>query len=303
MPAHSLLILAALALPAADDADGVVLPEQTHGDMTARLMVHVAGAGPQPGAALVRLTLTITGGPLFQVEPPRLADPVNAWEPQVNEWCRLDGDRLTWTQSILLRQIKPGPAALPDVKVRFREGPGAAWEDAEWVDVLKTARAAPPPEPSPPLPSGMGWLPWAVLAAPLALAALAWALRLRRARPRRMLPADQRALQDLRRMEQTPDLDSPAFYTTLSDVVRRYLAERFNLPAMRQTTAEFLETVGRMGRLAPEEQAILLDLLERCDLAKFAPVGASVESCRETAFLARRFVERTAGAGVSAGRQ
>jgi Domain of unknown function (DUF4381) len=303
MPARSLLVLVALFLPAADDADGVALPEQTHGDIAARLTVHVADAGPQPGAALVRLTLAITGGSLLQVEPARLADPLNAWEPQVNEWCRLDDGRLTWTQSILLRQIKPGPAALPDVKVRFRQGPGAAWQDAEWVDVLKTARDAPPPEPSPPLPSGMGWLPWAVLAAPLTLAALAWGLRFRRARPRRMLPPDQRALQDLRRMEQTPDLDSAAFHTTLSNVVRRYLAERFGLPATRQTTAEFLETVRRMGRLPPEEQALLRDLLERCDLAKFAPVGASAESCRETAFLAQGFVERTAGAGVSTGRQ
>ena len=78
MSAYPLLFLAVLAAPA--ESDGVALPEQVRGDMTARLMIHVADAGVQPGAALVRLTLTITGGPLLEVESPQLSDPVNAWE-------------------------------------------------------------------------------------------------------------------------------------------------------------------------------------------------------------------------------
>ena len=38
-----------------------------------------------------------------------------------------------------------------------------------------------------------------------------------------------------------------------------------------------LETVRRAGRLSTEQQALLRDFLERCDLAKFAPVGASAD--------------------------
>ena len=265
--------------------------------MTARLTVHVADAGPQPGAALVLLTLRVTGGPLLQVEPATLADPVNAWEADRNEWCTPTDGRVTWTQAIRLKQVKPGPAALPDVKVRFRDGPSAAWQEAEWVDLLKTARDAPPPELSPPAAAGPSWLPWAGLAAVvLALAAVAWGLRRRRS-AQKVLPPDQWAMGELRRLESNglTDRSSAAYHTALSDVVRRYLTERFDLPATRRTTAEFLETVARTGRLSAEQQALLRDFLERCDLAKFAPVGASAEEGREAAALARALVEQTAG--------
>ncbi len=277
---------------------GATLPEQTRGSVTARLTVHVAGEGPQPGAALVRLTLQVTGGPLLQVEPATLADPVNAWEADRNEWCTLTDGRLTWTQSIRLTQLKPGPAALPDVKVRFRDGPSAAWEEAEWVDLLKTPRDAPPPELSPATGAGTPWLPWAGLAvAALALTAVVWGLRRRRRSSQKALPPEQWAMGELRRLETTGSTNrsSSEYHTALSDVIRRYLTERFDLPATRRTTAEFLETVARTGRLSAEQQALLRDFLERCDLAKFAPVGASPEEGREAAALARALVERTAG--------
>ena len=292
MSPRILVLLAALAAA----PPGAALPEQTRGDMTARLAVHVEGAGSQPGAEVVGLTLTLTGGPLLQVEPPRLADPLNAWEAQRNEWCRLDGRRLTWTIAIRLRQVKPGPATLPDVKVRFRDGPDAAWQEAEWVDVLKTMRDAPPPEFVPPPPLIPAWLPWLVgaVAAPLLLAA-GWLVSRRRPRPGKPPPPDQWALQELGRLDASPPSDPAAFHTALSDVVRRYLAERFGLPATRQTTAEFLETVRRSGRLSAEQQRLLAEFLERCDLAKFAPVGASADECGEAAALARAFVERTTG--------
>ena len=294
MAAPSLLVLVALVV-----ADGASLPEQTRDGMTARLTVHVADQGPQPGAALVYLTLTVTGGPLLEVEPPRLSDPVNAWEPQRNDWCWRDDGRLTWTESVALRQAKPGPAALPDMKVRFRAGPRAPWQEAEWLSPLKAPRDAPPPELTPSPPQGVPWLPWAGLAATAAaLAVVGWEVYRRRDRQDRALPPDRRAAEELTRLgaDAMSDLDSAEYHTRLSDVVRRYLTEQFGLPATRQTTGEFLETVRRTGRLPADQQALLRDLLERCDLAKFAPVAAPPEARREAAALARAFVGRTAGA-------
>ena len=103
-------------------------------------------------------------------------------------------------------------------------------------------------------------------------------------------------MRELRRLEQDAltDIKNAEYHTALSDIVRRFLAERFDLPATRQTTAEFLGTAARSGRLSAEQQALLRDLLERCDLAKFASVGASPEGRREAVALARAFVERTA---------
>ena len=291
-----LLFLAVVGPP-----PGADFPEQTRGDVTARLTVHVEGAGSQPGAALVRLTLTVTGGPGLEVKPPPLTDPLNAWEVERDEEWRTDGDRRTWTAKILLRQTKPGPADLPDVKVQFRDAAVADWQTGEWTAPLRIGEEAPPPEFLPPPPPLIaGWLPWVVgLVAAAVLAAAGCWIRLRRRRPGKPPPPDQWALKELDRLDGSA-ADPTAYHTTLSDVVRRYLADRFGLPAPRQTTAEFLETVRRSGRLPAEQQALLRDFLERCDRAKFAPVGASAEECREAAGLARALVEQTSAAKPAA---
>ena len=286
-----------LLLAVVPPPSGAVLPEQTHGGATARLTVHVEDAGPQPGAALVRLTLTVTGGPLLQVERPELSDPLDAWRAERNEWCRPDGDRLTWGATIVLRQTKPGPAALPDVKVRFRDGPGAGFGRRRngWI-LLKTPQDAPPPEFLPPTPPPLPWLAWAgAAAAAAAVILVGWGIARRFRRRPQPIPPEQRALRELDRLDETPPADAAAYNTALSNVVRRYLAERYGLPATQRTTAEFLETVRQNGRLADEQQAVLREFLERCDLAKFAPVGASAEECRATAGLARALVEQPIG--------
>ncbi|HBI46537.1 MAG TPA: hypothetical protein DDY78_27340 [Planctomycetales bacterium] len=304
MSPYALFCLAVLVAPT--ETDGVALPEQVRGDMTARLVIHSAEAGAQPGAPLVRLTLTVMGGPLLEVEPPRLSDPVNAWEAVREDSQRQNDSRLIWTESIQLRQVKPGPASLPDVKVRFRDDPAAPFEDAEWIDLLKMVRDVPPPEALPPVSSQLQWLPWTGLAAVgLALTAAGWVIFRRWSRARRFLPPDQLALQELTRLQQASitTLNMSDCHILLSDVVRRYLTDRFALPAMRQTTGEFLASVRTIGRLSAEHQALLGDFLERCDLAKFAPVGASPEEWREATALARAFVEQTAGANGSAGPQ
>lgn len=286
MTAPNALLFVAILAPAA--ADGFALPEVARDGVTARLTVHVIDER-------VRLTLDVTGDPLLEVETAAAADPAHDWEVSRNEWCRLEGGRLTWTQALTLKPARPGPAALPDVTVRFRDRPSAAWQTVEWVDILKTAHAGPPPEFLPPTPPAYPWLPWAGLAAVVtALAAAAWVWRRRPSAG--ALSPEERAMRELRRLEESPvtDLSSADYHTALSEVVRRYLAERFGLPATRQTTAEFLRTAAGAGRLSEDQQAVLRDFLGRCDLAKFAPVGASEGERRETAALARAVVVQTA---------
>jgi len=76
-------------------------------------------------------------------------------------------------------------------------------------------------------------------------------------------------------------------------VVRRYLAERFGLHSLQQTTPEFLEAIRRSSQLSVEKQTLLTELFARCDLAKFARTGTSSEECRRAAELARQFVRQT----------
>jgi hypothetical protein len=69
------------------------------------------------------------------------------------------------------------------------------------------------------------------------------------------------------------------------------LAERYGLPAQVQTTAEFLHTMSNTPELIEELRQAVKDLLERCDLAKFAAMRTPPDECRRLAALARDVVK------------
>jgi hypothetical protein len=275
--------------------EGTSLESRQRGDMTARLNVRVLDRGPGPERGTVRFTLTVEGSATLAVQPVQLTDATSAWKvaQRASAWTP-DGDRVVWTQSIWLEQVKPGVMQLPDAKVRFRESTSADWQEAEWTEILKTIRDIAPPEPVPPAPAPWPRWPWVAVALVL-LIAVAWILRGRWAEKTAPLPPDQWALRELERIERTvlpPAGEVDVFHTQTSNVVRRYLQERFGLRAPQQTTAEFLATP--LPQLTAPQQDLLRDFFERCDLAKFARAGASSDDCRRATELARSFVQQTA---------
>lgn len=159
---------------------------------------------------------------------------------------------------------------------------------------LSALRGQPTPEELPPLPSWWGPLLWPVVTL-LVVAVLVVAWKLAR-RTRRSSPVDPRtwALAELCRIDA---LRFPATeeaerkHTLLSDVVRRYLEMQYDLPASRQTTVEFWQTLQQSPVLDAALQPQLREFLERCDLAKFAPVELAA---KDSLTLARRLVEVTA---------
>jgi hypothetical protein len=295
-PGAWFMLFASLSLATEPADDGYTYPPVVRGGVTARLSVRVAdpAVGPEPDP--VRLTLTVEGGPALEVTA-RLDDPTDAWRAERASSWALAEDRVTWCDSFALRQAKPGPMPLPAVKVRFRNGPAAPWEEAAWVDILKEPRLGPGPEPGEPYLTGRlrrDWLLPLILGAVLVLLGTVW-LRWRRRLEAPPLPPGQWALRELERLERSglpPASAAEIFFARLSDVVRRYLAERFQLPAPRRTTDELL--TAHAGHLVPTQRELLREVLQRCDLAKFARADASAEQCRETTALAREFVQQTA---------
>jgi hypothetical protein len=292
--------LAALLLPLnlfGPSPPGAPLPAVRRGDMEARLSVSLGERGPAPGLAEVTLRVEVEGGPRLEVEGPRLGDAAGAWKAQPSPWRdEPRGNRLVKAASVKLTQSQPGAAPLPSVKVRFREGDGP-WQEAEWLDILKDMRPAPPPVQLPPLPPSWArrWLPplgWGVGAVALLLAG-GWALSRRRPAPAPPLPPHRRALAELERLA-AASAEPGEYHTQLSHVVRRYLAERFGLRAPQQTTAEFLAAVAGVAELPAESRELLRECFARCDLAKFAAARFSPEECRRSWELAHAFVERTA---------
>ena len=60
-------------------------------------------------------------------------------------------------------------------------------------------------------------------------------------------------------------------FAELSDIIREYLEERFSLPATRQTTDEFMATLGNYRLpLSVVQRQNLRDFLNSADLVKFA---------------------------------
>lgn len=268
-------------------------------DIEATLTVEVASQTAERGLGAATFTLTVEGPASLEVEEPHLGDAAAAWKEERSPSTTVVHDkRATWRQVIHLHQSKMGIEALPDVSLRFRDGPDAKWEEAKWVDVLKHLRDV--PSPLPPTEEQPSWLRrWGfvlALAAIALLVLLAWRIKRWLGRREAPLPPDRWALGEIERLEKTltsPQGQGETYHTQMSFVVRRYLTERFGLHVLQQTTAEFLDAVCQVPQVSPDQRALLSELFQRCDLAKFAHLSTPPEECRHTAELARELVRQT----------
>jgi hypothetical protein len=109
----------------------------------------------------------------------------------------------------------------------------------------------------------------------------------------------ERALAALNEIEKNVERINPyQFSIRVSDILRRYVMEEFDLPMTRQTSVEFLNAIGSAASFGDEEKALLTDFLNRCDLIKFARYEATSSDSRLLLNEARQFVK--GGALVSA---
>src|SRR3954454_18893927 len=148
---------ASLLLASGPAEDGYRYPPQQHGALTATLEVRVADRPVAPGQGQATLLIVVEGPATLEVGQLRLEDALEAWTAPAtfSSWAR-EGERVTCAVSLDLVQAKPGPAPLPALRLRCREGPRSEWHELRWVDILKEPRSAPPPEELPPLPPS----PW-----------------------------------------------------------------------------------------------------------------------------------------------
>ncbi len=174
--------------------------------------------------------------------------------------------------------------------------PALAASVAETNDI----RAIKPPVE---VPNEWAWLWWvagAVILIALAVAALYW-WHWRRSRPvsALMVPPHVRARQ---RLQQAWALISDArlFCIAVSDALRVYLEERFNLQAPERTTEEFLAELQSTGVLSPEQKQSLGEFLQHCDLVKFARHEPPESDLRQLHDAALRLVDETQFESVNA---
>ena len=88
--------------------------------------------------------------------------------------------------------------------------------------------------------------------------------------------------------------DARAFSVAVSDIVRGYVEERFDVHATQRTTPEFLrDCLAQVGSALQAHEQSLSEFLKFCDLAKFARWSLSGEEMRGQLTSARNFVEST----------
>ena len=157
-----------------------------------------------------------------------------------------------------------------------------------------------PARPKLPLEIGPGPLarygPWVALGL-LVLALGVWLPILRRrAEARIRITAFDAALERLRVLEASglPDPEAADdWYVELSQIVRRYLEDRYGVRAPELTTEEFLREAQRSHTLEDRHRGLVSSFLERCDRVKFAAHHPEREESKEVISVARKFLEDT----------
>jgi hypothetical protein len=94
--------------------------------------------------------------------------------------------------------------------------------------------------------------------------------------------------------------DPRAFCIAVSDAVRVYLEERFNLRAPERTTEEFLRDLQKTSVLTAQQKESLASFLEQCDLVKFARFEPPESLLRELHEAALRLVHETQYESIAA---
>jgi hypothetical protein len=145
-----------------------------------------------------------------------------------------------------------------------------------------------------------------LLVVALAVLAIRYVWRRRR---RRISEEDQRpdppdvaalkALQALRAARLPDDGRIKPHYSELSDIVRAYLAARWDLRTLEETTPHILAQM-RDSRRCAEYAPVVEDVLREADLVKFAKARPELTVCWSAVDRAERLVRETAPASIGA---
>jgi len=214
--------------------------------------------------------------------------------------------RTTSTYALTLTSYTLGPDTLPPQRVEYRAAGDTAtlvlYTPPTFVSVRRVSPAGAQdiaditgPEKLP------GNIPWGLIA--LAAAGIAfWFYRdWRKKHPRKVntarapLPPYEDALEKLRVLEQA-GLPSQGlgreFAFSLSEIMRGYIGQRFEIDALEATTGELLERAASLP-LAPEQQAWLRHFTSDLDTVKYATGAlAEAEAARQIE-AAREFLHAT----------
>lgn len=129
------------------------------------------------------------------------------------------------------------------------------------------------------------------------ITAVLFLLRKKKAQPFVLqIPAHEiayRQLEELRRKEYIKQGRIKEYYSEISDIIRRYLENRFNLNAPEMTTQEFLGLARDSVQLDSSHKTLLREFLTACDMVKFAKYSPALDEINAVFESAKKFIDQT----------
>ena len=146
------------------------------------------------------------------------------------------------------------------------------------------------------------WLLWLLLALAVLAGGVAFFLGRRKFAPAPVMPlapevpAWEKAYQQLEALRQENLVDQAffkEFFIRVSDIVRHYMENRFNIRAPHMSTEEFLYSLAVTGHLNEPQNKALQEFLNSCDMVKFAKYSPTNVEAWKNFDLAKRLVDDT----------
>lgn len=220
----------------------------------------------------------------------------------------IPGDRVRIRETYVLDPIFIGYYPIAPALVRIDDeqeieapSPAIRVRDLTSEELMEAERfeenAGPAQLPSPWLQPWLWWTAGGVGIAVLVLAA--GFLLLRRLQRPALAPARPpweiafERLRELDAQKHPENGEFQIFYIELSNILRTYIEDRFEIRAPEQTTPEFLSEAARSGALTEAHQRRLGRFLRHSDRVKFAQYEPTVDEMEQSFTLVLKFIDET----------
>ena len=199
-------------------------------------------------------------------------------------------DQTAPSQTALPQPTAPAAGAgAPGASAKPKPTPDLAASSAEYAEDIREIRGPKYVFPKAMLEFAVAGL---VLLAALAYGIWRWMHRARPAAPLLPFEIALKNLEAIRPLMRAATVRE--FSIEVSDIVRRYIEERFHVTAAHRTTEEFLhDLLTSTEATLAKHRKLLGEFLEQCDLAKFAGMSLSEANMEMLYQSARSFVIET----------
>lgn len=256
----------------------------------ADLPVEASGTVDQPSISIgdkIIYTITVKAAGGIEVEFPQFPQDLSGFAVKDfgTKKSGLFGKK-DFKQWYLLDTYVSGGHIIPETTIKYRKIGATDWQELKIKEVKVEVKSVLEKDPTradicdirgPKFFTSRVWLYVLVFAVILLVGALIFGFIFLKRKIQEYLPpplpAHVIAYQALEALEKKDYIrlgQIKAYYIGLSDIVRRYLENRFNLRAPEMTTEEFLIKARQDSALSLEHKNLLRDFLIACDLVKFA---------------------------------